>query len=79
MRTNTPDMNITNQINAGMNDVRASLITLSEAPRFGTDQADAIMKATFQLNAIVDMIMEHNEGRSQPWSDRKYVVEEEFS
>ena len=29
MRTNTPEMNITNQINAALNDIRSTLIELA--------------------------------------------------
>lgn len=79
MKSNSPNMNITNQINAGLNDVRASLIDLSCLPRHGTNQADAILKAKYQLDLIVDMIQEHKTGTHLAWSDRKYMVDEEFS
>lgn len=79
MRTNEPEMNITNQINAGLNDVRKTLIALSERePDSGT--VFTLLRARYELNLIMTMITEHTQGiRSQPWSDRKYQVEEEFS
>lgn len=78
MRTSTPEMNITNQINAALNDMRSTLIDLSCTPN--TNQAITLVnKARYQMNLAMDMIMEHSEGRSQPWSDRKYQVDEEFS
>ena len=78
MKSNTPNMNITNQINAGLNDVRATLIDFSCFPNDGTDQKWCIEKAKYQMDLIFEMIHEHKEGNSVPWSDRKYLVEEEF-
>ena len=82
MRTNEPDMNITNQINAGLNDVRTTLVSLSEFAKTPdlSDKFQACEKARYQLELIMLMVNEHRAGiRSQPWSDRKYQVEEEFS
>jgi hypothetical protein len=81
VRTNEPDMNITNQINAGLNDIRSTLIELSvwaKTPDI-SDQLKNIRKAKYQLDLIMDMIKDHRQGRSQPWSDRKCQVDEEFS
>lgn len=36
-------------------------------------------KARYQLNLALAMIREHKNGRSIAWSDRKPLVEEEFS
>lgn len=77
-----PDMNIINQINAGLQDVRATLISLSN---FGatpdiSDRIVAASKVRYELDLILTMIKEHREdGISQPWSDRKHLVDEEFS
>lgn len=72
-------MNITNQINAGLNDVRSTLIDLSCLfPRDGT--ITGVSKARYQLELIIQMIRDHVEyDKSIPWSERKGMVEEEFS
>jgi len=76
MKTNTPDMNIANQINAALADIRATLIELSETK----NDIDTAWKGRFQLDLAIKMIREHRDGiRSQPWSDRKHLVAEEFS
>jgi len=76
MKTNTPDMNIANQINAALADIRATLIELSETK----NDVDTAWKGRFQLDLAIKMIREHRDGtRSQPWSDRKHLVAEEFS
>lgn len=67
MRSNEPNMNIVNQINAGLNDVRKSLI------------AENFQRAEFEFHAIGWMIKQHKEGLSVPWSDRRPAIEEEFS
>ena len=67
MRTHEPNMNIVNQINAGLNDVRKSLI------------AGNFERADFEYNAIKWMIRQHEDGLSVPWSDRRPSIEEEFS
>ena len=80
MRTNEPEMNITNQINAGLNDVRKTLIALSERKPDSGTLCTEMARARYELNLIMTMITEHTQGiRSQPWSDRKFQVEEEFS
>ena len=68
MRTNEPNMNITNQINAALNDIRKTLIDLS-----------CYVPGSGEL--VTEMaILDHTHGRqSQPWSDRKHQVDEEFS
>ena len=74
-------MNITNQINAALNDIRATLIELSkfpEVPEYWEIQATQ-NKARYQLYLAMEMINDHRKGISQPWSDRKHQVEEEFS
>lgn len=67
MRTHEPNMNIVNQINAGLNDVRKSLI------------AGNFERADFEYSAIKWMIRQHEDGLSVPWSDRRPAIEEEFS
>lgn len=75
---NSPEMNIVNQINAALNDVRASLVELSRV--YDVDAAITVMtKARYQLDLTIDMVMEHGNGKSIAWSDRKPQVEEEFS
>lgn len=74
-------MNIVNQINAALNDIRTTLVALSE---FGktpdvSDQLMAEKKATYQLWMAMEMVRHHRHGKSIPWSDRKPQVEEEFS
>jgi hypothetical protein len=79
MRTNEPGMNITNQINAALNDIRTTLIALSERdPESGTVCTE-MARARYELNLAMTMVTEHSHGIHQPWSDRKYLVEEEFS
>lgn len=76
-----PTMNITNQINAGLNDVRTTLVELStwaKTPDI-SDQFKAMNKARYELDLIISMIMDHRRGIHQPWSDRKHQVAEEFS
>lgn len=80
MRTNEPDMNIVNQINAGLNDVRATLINDVAGRIDNEDRYVGIAQVKYQLNLVITMILEHEDGiRSQPWSDRKHLVDEEFS
>ena len=67
MKTIEPDMNLTNQINAGLNDVRTSLI------------AENFARAEFEFHAIGWMIKQFHEGIKVPWSARKPAIEEEFS
>lgn len=72
-----PTMNIVNQINAGLGDLRATLVAMTQG---GVDtRIVAEHKAKYQLELIVDMIDDHQAGRKIPWSDRKLQVEEEFS
>lgn len=81
MRTNEPDMNITNQINAALNDVRATMIELAtwaKTPDF-SDQLMAKNKIRYQTGLAMQMITDHRDGINQPWSDRKHQVDEEFS
>lgn len=81
MKTNEPDMNIVNQINAALQDIRTTLVELSD---FGktpdmSDRIIAASKVRYQLNLTLLMIQERREkGINQPWSDRKYLVDEEF-
>mgnify|MGYP000903959184 CR=1 FL=1 len=80
MRTNEPNMNITNQINAALNDIRKTLIDLSCYVPGSGELVTEMAKARYQLNLTFDMILDHTHGRqSQPWSDRKHQVDEEFS
>lgn len=82
MRTNEPDMNITNQINAALADIRTTLVSLSEFAKTPdiSDQQKAVQKVTYQTDLALTMIYEHRFGiKSQPWSDRKHAVDEEFS
>lgn len=79
MRTNEPDMNIVNQINAALADVRATLVDMvgriDNEDRY-TSQA----QAKFQLELAIKMVNDHSDGiASIPWSDRKHIVDEEFS
>jgi hypothetical protein len=79
---NSPDMNIVNQINAALNDVRATLVELSELPidrGHRDDMVVALAKARYQIDLAMTMILEHQAGKSISWSDRKPLVEEEFS
>lgn len=78
MRTNEPNMNITNQINAGLNDVRKSLIDLScDSSAIGSMNSEALAKHC--LEEIIFMVRDFKEGKNQPWSDRKHAIDEEFS
>lgn len=82
------DMNLTNQINAGLNDVRKTLLEYAKAdsaamtdtnPHEANTRRNALqMRATYELNAIEDMISEFHEGRRVPWSDRREMVVAEF-
>lgn len=81
MRTNAPDMNITNQINAALNDIRSTMIELAtwaKTPDI-SDRIRAQDKVRYQTDLAMIMIRDHRQGIDQPWSDRKYQVEEEFS
>lgn len=75
---NSPDMNIVNQINAALNDVRATLIELTKLAT-PADLYDIEMKAHYQLNLAMTMIGDHQQGVSHSWSDLKHQVDEEFS
>lgn len=77
---NEPAMNITNQLNAALNDVRSTLVdmaTWAETP--ATTRVAQMDKARYQLELAMVMVWEHRAGTSVPWSDRKYQVDEEFS
>lgn len=82
MKTNTTDMNITNQINAALADVRSTLVELSKLPvppEF-LEVQNLRNKARYQMHLAIDMVTDHcYQGFSQPWSDRKHQVMEEFS
>lgn len=81
MRTNEPNMNITNQINAALNDIRATMIELAtwaKTPDI-SDQMKAKSKIRYQTDLAMQMIIDHRDGINQPWSDRKPQVDEEFS
>lgn len=73
-----PTMNITNQINAALNDIRTTLIELS-ATVPGDERLAACDKARYQLDLAMEMVRDHTRGRSISWSDRKPQVDEEFS
>ena len=77
MINNEPNMNIVNQINAGLNDVRSTLVAMTQSDVQGRITNEH--KVKYQLELIIDMIDDHQFGKNQPWSDRKYLVEEEFS
>ncbi len=81
-QNNQPDMNIANQINAALNDVRTTLVELAtwaKTPDI-SDRVQAEDKAHYQLQLAMTMIRDHRIGKASiPWSDRKYIVEEEFS
>lgn len=72
----SPDMNITNQINAGLNDVRMTLIDLSCLT--GGPAENEINRAKYELDLVIEMIEMHKRGNSISWSDRKPQVDEEF-
>lgn len=80
---NSPEMNIVNQINAALNDVRTTMIEL--ATRMKTldvsDQTLAEDKMRYQFDLAVQMIRDHRrpDKPSRPWSELKHQVEEEFS
>lgn len=76
---NSPDMNITNQINAGLNDVRKSLVALSEHEPDSGVVITEMSRARYELETIFNMINEHRHGKSISWSDRRPQIEEEFS
>lgn len=72
----SPDMNITNQINAGLNDVRSTLINMLSFTGGSADtEAD---RAKYELDLVIQMIEDHKQGNSIAWSDRRPQVEEEF-
>lgn len=74
-------MNITNQINAALNDIRATMIELAtwaKTPDL-SDQLMAKNKIRYQTGLAMQMISDHRDGINQPWSDRKPQVDEEFS
>lgn len=74
-------MNITNQINAALNDVRTTMIELAtwaKTPDF-SDQLMAKNKIRYQTGLAMQMITDYRDGINQPWSDRKHQVDEEFS
>lgn len=78
---NSPDMNIVNQINAALNDVRATMVELATWART-PDISDQIVgqdKVRYQIHLALTMVSEHRDGKSISWSDRKPQVEEEFS
>lgn len=80
IKSNTPDMNITKQINSALNDIRATLIDLSCTAHYAPSKDFHTKKAEYQLNLANEMIIEHvTKVASIPWSDRKHMVDEEFS
>lgn len=80
MRTNEPGMNIVNQINAALNDVRTTLVD-DVADRIDNEDRDVgVAQAKFQLDLAIKMVCDHTDGiASIPWSDRRHIVDEEFS
>jgi hypothetical protein len=71
-----PDMNIVNQINAGLNDVRSCFVrAVNNKPQ----SSHEYLKARYIINEISLMIEGHFRGENIPWSQRKGAVEEEFS
>jgi len=72
-------MNIVNQINAGLNDVRSTLLEVNRIGAVFPDVRPAIQKVHYELGEIIAMILDHSEGMSRPWSDRKHQIAEEFS
>lgn len=78
---NSPEMNIVNQINAALNDVRTTMVELAtwaKTPDI-SEQITARSKIVYQVGLALEMIDDHREGKSIAWSDRKPLVEEEFS
>ncbi len=76
-----PTMNIVNQINAALQDVRGTLVELATwgmTPDV-SDQMRAENKAGYQLSLAIQMINDHRLGINHPWSTLKYQVDEEFS
>lgn len=69
-------MNLTNQINAGLNDVRKTLIDLS-CLTGGSADTEA-NRAKYELDLVIQMIEDHKQGNSIAWSDRRPQVDEEF-
>lgn len=76
-KMNEPTMNIVNQINAGLNDVRTSLVSMTTGGL--PERVRSEHKAKYELDLIMNMIDESRGGIHRPWSDRKYQVTEEFS
>lgn len=79
---NAPDMNIKNQINAALADVRETLMSLTEFAKTPdiSDRIVARNQALYQLELAMIMIEEYRTGKaSMPWSEMKGMVEEEFS
>jgi hypothetical protein len=79
---NSPDMNIVNQINAALNDVRSTMVDMSALAERREDRVALITaqkKVRYQTELAMAMVIEHQCGRSISWSDRKPLVEEEFS
>lgn len=75
-----PGMNIVNQINAGLNDVRSALVELSEPGIDVKRQWVLRSKIRFITDQVIIMVDAHVSGQSSiPWSERKGIVEEEFS
>lgn len=75
-------INIVNQINAALNDVRTTLVSLTDFAKTPdiSDRITAASKARYQLDLTLQMIQEHREkGIDVPWSERKPLVDEEFS
>jgi hypothetical protein len=75
-------MNIANQVNLALNDVRATLMSLADFGKTPTlnDRIRAAKMAHYQLDLMIRMIEQHcGQGVDIPWADRKPQVEEEFS
>lgn len=80
-QSNQPDMNIINQINAALQDVRATLVALTDYAKTPdiSDRIKDASKVQYQLDLAIIMIQEHREKDIHvPWSDRKFLVAEEF-
>lgn len=73
------EMDITNQINAALNDIRTTLIELTKINPGHGDRVTACNKARYELDLAMDMVLDHRRGKSRPWSERKHQVDEEFS
>lgn len=75
-------MNIGNQINQALNDIRDTLVSLTN---FGktpdiSDRIIGVSKARYQLDLTLQMIQDYREKRIDlPWADRRPQVDEEFS